>query len=82
MRSDLLLVERTNSRVRGVLVELSRDSRTALHRQIEGSIRGAIRASRLGRCAALPSARGVAAELDVSRGVVVEAYQQLVAEGY
>jgi GntR family transcriptional regulator/MocR family aminotransferase len=78
-----LLAERTNSPVaREVLVELSRDSRTALHRQIEGSIRGAIRAGRIGRGTALPSTRSLAAELDVSRGVVVEAYQQLVAEGY
>src|SRR6185312_9333290 len=31
---------------------------------------------------ALPSTRGLAADLGVSRGVVVEAYEQLVAEGY
>ena len=65
-----------------MLVELSRDSRTALHRQIEAAIREAIQTGRLGRGTPLPPTRGLASELGVSRGVVVEAYQQLVAEGY
>jgi GntR family transcriptional regulator / MocR family aminotransferase len=80
IRSDPVLLERTNSR--DVLVELTRDSGVALHRQIETSIRDAIRAGRLPRGASLPPTRLLAADLGVSRGVVVEAYQQLVAEGY
>ena len=75
-----MLLERTNSV--DVLVQLTRDSRVALHRQIEASIRDAIRAGRLARGASLPPTRVLAADLGVSRGVVVEAYQQLVAEGY
>jgi GntR family transcriptional regulator / MocR family aminotransferase len=65
-----------------MLVELRRDSGVALHRQIEACIRDAIRAGRLSQGAAVPPTRGLAVELGVSRGVVVEAYQQLVAEGY
>jgi GntR family transcriptional regulator/MocR family aminotransferase len=65
-----------------VLVELAPGSGVALHRQIEASIRDGIRRGRLPRGTALPPTRRLAAELGVSRGVVIEAYQQLVAEGY
>jgi GntR family transcriptional regulator/MocR family aminotransferase len=65
-----------------LLIELRRDSRVALHRQIETAIRDGIRSGRLQLGAALPPTRALAAQLRVSRGVVVEAYQQLAAEGY
>src|SRR5919108_4449342 len=65
-----------------MLVQLERGSGIPLHRQIEASIRDAIRGGRLSRGTALPSTRAMAREMAVSRGVVVEAYQQLVAEGY
>ena len=78
-----MLLERTNSLPAGdVLVHLARESDVALHRQIEASIRDAIRTGRLARGSSLPPTRGLADELGVSRGVVVEAYQQLIAEGY
>jgi len=83
IRSDPVLAERTSPRPAGdVLVHLTRDSGVALHRQIEKSIRDGIRAGRLPRGTSLPPTRGLADELGVSRGVVVEAYQQLIAEGY
>jgi GntR family transcriptional regulator/MocR family aminotransferase len=69
---------RTNS----VLVVLKRDARIPLHRQIETSIRDSIRAGRLPRGSSLPPSRVLATDLGVSRGVVVEAYQQLASEGY
>jgi GntR family transcriptional regulator/MocR family aminotransferase len=65
-----------------VLVHVQRDGGVALHHQIEASIRDGIRAGRLARGIALPPTRLLARDLGVSRGVVVEAYQQLVAEGY
>src|ERR1700724_2782713 len=70
---------RTNS---SVLVVLQRDARIPLHRQIETSIRDSIRAGRLQRGSSLPPSRVLAADLGVSRGVVVEAYTQLASEGY
>jgi GntR family transcriptional regulator/MocR family aminotransferase len=70
---------RTNS---SVLVVLQRDARIPLHRQIETSIRDSIRAGRLPRGSSLPPSRVLAADLGVSRGVVVEAYHQLASEGY
>jgi GntR family transcriptional regulator/MocR family aminotransferase len=75
--------DRTNSRLTGnLLIELRRDGPAPLHRQIEASIRDGIRSGRLRLGTSLPATRAVAANLGVSRGVVVEAYQQLVAEGY
>lgn len=63
-------------------IVLRRDVRIPLHRQIEAALRAAIRAGVLARGALLPPTRVLAADLGVSRGVVVEAYQQLTAEGY
>src|SRR5918999_1377572 len=66
---------------RELLVTLRRaDGR--LHAQIEGQLREAVRAGRLAAGERLPSTRALAAELGVSRGVVVQAYGQLAAEGY
>ncbi|MBM7789321.1 MocR-like pyridoxine biosynthesis transcription factor PdxR [Tenggerimyces flavus] len=74
---------RTNSRPTGdLLIELRRDVNDPLHRQIAAAIRAGIQARRLRLGMALPPTRQLAATLDVSRGVVVEAYQILVAEGY
>ena len=78
-----MLVPGTNSGpAADLLVELRRDSPVALHRQIETAIRDGIRSGRLQLGVALPPTRTLAAQLRVSRGVVVEAYQQLAAEGY
>jgi GntR family transcriptional regulator/MocR family aminotransferase len=66
----------------GLLVELDRGDDAPLHEQIERSIRDDIRAGRLAAGARLPSTRGLASELGISRGVVSEAYEQLAAEGY
>jgi GntR family transcriptional regulator/MocR family aminotransferase len=53
-----------------------------LRRQLERQLREAIRSGRL-RCeTAVPPSRVLAGSLGVSRGVVVDAYSQLVAEGY
>src|SRR3954453_1370449 len=65
----------------GLLVELRRDATVALHRQLEASIRDGIRSGRLRIGTVLPATRSLAADLGVSRGGVVEAYQQLLAEG-
>jgi GntR family transcriptional regulator / MocR family aminotransferase len=65
-----------------VLVTLERSQAEPLHRQLERELRSAIRAGRLGANAPLPSSRALASQLSVSRGIVVEAYEQLVAEGY
>jgi GntR family transcriptional regulator/MocR family aminotransferase len=66
----------------GLLLDLNRDGELPLHAQIERALRDAIRDGRLEAGARLPSSRGLAADLGVSRGVVTSAYDQLVAEGY
>jgi GntR family transcriptional regulator/MocR family aminotransferase len=53
-----------------------------LHVQVEGQLRDGVRSGRLAADERLPSSRALAAQLGVSRGVVVEAYGQLAAEGY
>jgi GntR family transcriptional regulator/MocR family aminotransferase len=49
---------------------------------LEQALREAIRTGRLGPGTVLPSSRGLAADLGLSRNTVVDAYTQLVAEGY
>jgi len=53
-----------------------------LHTQLERQLRERIRAGRLEHGTRLPATRELAQRLGVSRGVVVEAYAQLTAEGY
>ncbi len=65
-----------------LLVEIARDAPLPHHEQIERSLRENIRTGRLPAGTRLPSTRSLAAELEISRGVVTEAYGQLAAEGY
>ncbi|NRQ34882.1 PLP-dependent aminotransferase family protein [Nonomuraea sp. NN258] len=57
-------------------------ARGGLAAQVAGELRTAIRHGRLSAGTRLPASRDLAADLQVSRGVVVEAYEQLVAEGF
>lgn len=66
----------------GLLIEIDRGADLPLHEQIERALREAVRSGRLSAGMRLPSTRGLAHELGVSRGVVSEAYGQLSAEGY
>jgi GntR family transcriptional regulator / MocR family aminotransferase len=50
--------------------------------QVAAELRSAIRSGRLAGGARLPASRELARDLGTSRGVVVEAYEQLVAEGF
>lgn len=65
-----------------LLLRVSRRDRTPLRVQLERELRRAVQSGRLAPGAALPATRVLAAELGVSRGLVVEAYEQLIAEGY
>src|SRR6476661_3566056 len=83
IRTIYRMASRTNSSpVSVVAIDLDREAGDALHRQIETSLRDRIRSGALPAGVALPASRVLAGELGVSRGVVVEAYAQLVAEGY
>lgn len=53
-----------------------------LSAQLADELRAAIRSGRLVAPTRLPSTRSLARDLQVSRGVVVDAYEQLVAEGF
>jgi GntR family transcriptional regulator/MocR family aminotransferase len=56
--------------------------RGALRRNLRCAIREAIQEGRLSAGTRLPSSRRLAADLQVSRGVVADTYDQLAAEGY
>ena len=78
-----MTASRTNSSpVSELALDLDRQGTDALHHQIEALIRERIRSGALPAGVALPPSRTLAGDLGVSRGVVVEAYAQLVAEGY
>jgi GntR family transcriptional regulator/MocR family aminotransferase len=63
-------------------LQLDLDGIGPLRRQLEQALRSAVRSGRLVPGSALPASRALAQELGVSRGLVVESYTQLVAEGY
>jgi GntR family transcriptional regulator/MocR family aminotransferase len=65
-----------------LLLTVGKDRPGTLSRQIEGQVRDAVRDGRLRPGTPVPSTRELAAELGVSRKVVVDAYAQLTAEGY
>jgi GntR family transcriptional regulator/MocR family aminotransferase len=65
-----------------LMVSLDRDSAVGLRAQLEHQLRESVRSGTLRHGAALPSTRALARELGVARGVVMEAYAQLAAEGY
>jgi GntR family transcriptional regulator / MocR family aminotransferase len=65
-----------------LLVELDRAARLPLRAQLEDGLRAAVRSGRLPAATRLPASRALAADLGVSRRMVVDAYSQLLAEGY
>ena len=65
-----------------LLIDLDRASADPLHRQLADGLRTAIRTGRLAPDTRMPSTRVLATDLGVSRRLVVDAYGQLVAEGF
>jgi GntR family transcriptional regulator / MocR family aminotransferase len=70
------------SSLSNVFTALDRSSSTALHRQLYDQLRGAILSGRLAPGTRLPSTREMASELSVARNTVLNAFDQLYAEGY
>jgi GntR family transcriptional regulator / MocR family aminotransferase len=65
-----------------LMVRLDRHGAGSLRAQLEDQLRAAVRSGRLAPGTRLPATRTLARDLEVSRGVVVDAYAQLAAEGY
>src|SRR6266571_4503413 len=65
-----------------LLLQLDRQRGQPLRSQLEAGLRDAVRSGRLQGGERLPSSRELARELGVSRGLVQECYNQLLAEGY
>ena len=66
---------------RELLLELEL-RRGRLRRSLTEALRTAIQSGRLPASTVLPSSRRLAVDLGVSRGVITDAYDQLVSEGY
>jgi GntR family transcriptional regulator / MocR family aminotransferase len=77
-----MLSEGTTASGPELLIELRRGAGRPLRAQLEDGLREAVRSGRLMAGAPLPSSRALARDLGVSRRLVVEAFAQLVAEGY
>ncbi|WP_028923011.1 PLP-dependent aminotransferase family protein [Pseudonocardia acaciae] len=65
-----------------LLDELDRRPETTRRARLEALLREAVQSGRLPAGAALPASRELAGEIGCSRWVVVQAYEQLVAEGF
>jgi GntR family transcriptional regulator / MocR family aminotransferase len=63
-------------------MELNRSAPISLRSQLEDGLREAVRSGRLAAHSRLPATRTLAGDLGVSRRLVVDAYAQLLAEGY
>ncbi|GAB3818653.1 PLP-dependent aminotransferase family protein [Kribbella italica] len=66
----------------GLLLQLDRGTPRQLGHQLQEKLRTAIRTGALRPGERLPSSRGLADQLGISRGLVVDTYAQLYAEGY
>ncbi|TQM09772.1 PLP-dependent aminotransferase family protein [Pseudonocardia kunmingensis] len=75
-------IDGTNSGLRIELADVRAQGARDLTGSLAEALRQAVRGGRLPAGTRLPASRGLAADLGVSRGVVVRAYEQLVAEGY
>ena len=66
----------------GLALAVDRSATVPLGQQVQDLLRRAITSGRLRPGERLPSTRRLADQLGVSRGLVVSAYEQLLAEGY
>lgn len=76
------MISRTNDGLQLALGDIRGHGPRSLAGSLAAALRLAIRDGRLPSGALLPSSRNLATDLGVSRGAVVRAYEQLVAEGY
>ncbi|MGI9184350.1 MAG: PLP-dependent aminotransferase family protein [Solirubrobacteraceae bacterium] len=81
-RSNSLPLTETNHGAELLLRVRRGDGAAPLGRQVETGLREAIRNGRLRAGERLPPSRTLAADLGVARRVVVEAFEQLAAEGW
>src|SRR5689334_7982024 len=81
VRSNRMSVQWTNPDAT-LTLGVDRGSATPLRAQLERTLREAIQGGRLRAVERLPPSRALAAQLGISRGLVVDCYAQLESEGY
>jgi len=77
-----IITQSNNTFPADLLIELDRSRPRGLRTQLEHGLRRAITGGSLPAATVLPPSRVLAAELGVSRSLVVGAYEQLTIEGY
>lgn len=82
LKSNIGARRGTNGGLRMIVGDLRARAGRSLADALAEALREAVRDGRLPAGTPLPASRTLAADLQVSRGVVVRAYEQLVAEGY
>src|ERR1700759_640698 len=82
IRSNRMARSGTTSPASPVLLLTDWDAAAPRRVQLEAGLRDSVRSGRLRPGVRLPSSRALGIELGVSRRLVVEAYEQLTAEGY
>lgn len=65
-----------------IVIDLSEDGKTPAYRRLAEAIREGILSARFRPGEKLPPTRTLAANLSLARNTVLEAYEQLIAEGY
>jgi len=65
-----------------IYIQLNREDKLSLSRQIYRSVKDTIVSGKIAAGTKLPSSRELSSELHVARNVVIEGYEQLLAEGY
>jgi GntR family transcriptional regulator / MocR family aminotransferase len=82
MKEPLLLARRITGTATPLTISLNRAATTPLHCQLYQQFREAIVSGREAAGMPLPSSRALAVDLGVSRNTVLNAFDQLLAEGY
>jgi regulatory GntR family protein len=72
----------TSKAVSMFLLNIDPESSVPIYRQLYTSLRNAILNGQLASGTQLPSTRALASELGFARGTILNAYEQLLAEGY
>jgi GntR family transcriptional regulator/MocR family aminotransferase len=63
-------------------ININREDKLSLSRQIYRSIKESIVSGKITAGTKLPSSRDLSGELHVARNIVIDSYEQLIAEGF
>lgn len=80
--NELMSTKQPKQRFEFENLSLDKNNKLPLFRQLEGQLRSAIWAGQLKPNERLPSSRRLAVQLNIARNTVINAYDQLIVEGF